>query len=210
MYGHHAMGCHNVRMYFNPETELLEPVAWDSKTFMFLPFKTPESFFTSYRHRSPIYKVLAQDSAFNAGYLSNVVDLIESRKIQNYLTENYESLAAIEPHQNEPLAVPRLTTQYYNWSLNLLRKQLAIKHPITVRGFKAEDVVTIVNTTRMPVYLDSLITSDSTVQLNHILYDSKVVPMPNLSGEGIEVRYHLPHQTQSRTEEGLIYPSQAY
>jgi len=134
-YAHHSADCHNVRMFYNGTTQLIEPIGWDPGSYRFLPYPAPETFLNAYLDRSPMYKLLYKDANFVKEYTAALHHLCYSDVLNAFLMDNAAKTAAFPMRQNVGVYFPEFSEQHILATQALLQADYQIAHPVYTQCF---------------------------------------------------------------------------
>ena len=205
-YAHHSMTCHNMRLYFNPSTEKIEPVAWDPFSYRFLPYEHPHDYFAGYMpYISPVYELLREDPDFIRRYKRELWELLKAEDLKTYLSACYPLNKSIGPLLHEPIVTPGLYPSVIEETKRMLKNQFYVAHPLTVNAYSKEHELEIINTSSLPIYCEKLSIGDSAVIINKVICNRLVVPINVADNNSIDCSYRSNLMDTMLVERASIY-----
>lgn len=210
-YGHHSMTCHNMRLYFNPRSNKIEPVAWDPFSYRFLPYRHPHQYFASQKTGvSPIYALLQADSDFICQYKLALKKLVNDERLDRRIAECVELNKVIGPLLHRPIVTPGFDVDVIDETRKMLKHQLYTKHPLRVNVFKNEHKLEIMNTSLLPIYCEKCVFQDTVLTVNKVITES--VQLIHNFADDADVYCVFQHNLQDSMlcEPGEIYDKKVY
>ncbi|MDG2330291.1 MAG: CotH kinase family protein [Flavobacteriales bacterium] len=205
-YGHHSMTCHNMRLYYNPKSNKIEPVAWDPFCYRFLPYSHPHQYFASQKMGvSPIYSQLQADSDFNNQYKLALQKLVNNKSLDTYLAECVEMNKVIGPLLHRPIVTPGFDLQVIEETRKVLKLQLYTMHPLRVNVFKNEHKIEIMNTSLLPVYCEKCVLEDTVIIVDKVITESAEVHHNLSDSEDVYCVFRHNLLDSMLVEQGEIY-----
>jgi len=205
-YAHHSMTCHNMRLYFNPSTEKIEPVAWDPFSYRFLPYEHPHDYFSGHMpYISPVYELLRKDPDFIRSYKRALWELLKDEDLKTYLSECYALNKTLGPLLHEPIVTPGLDPSVIEETKRILKNQFFVAHPLTVNAYSKEHELEIINTSSLPIYCEKLIIGDSEVLIDKVICNTIVVPVNVADNNSIDCSYRSNLSDAMLIERANIY-----
>lgn len=205
-YAHHAMACHNTRLFYNPKTEKIEPIAWDPKTYQFLPYDSPLTFFSFYAEDYPIYKKLSQNKTFAKLYIETLRRLLTGKNVSNYVAELEPMANQIQPGLTEPMTPPRLHSRYFVNTENTLLDALSTKDPIYTEKKIDEPLIYVQNNSVIPLYIEKLTWDENGTEMEQvidtILYRTLEIEWSHTAFPKYTIHYDIPGDEIFRTVVG--------
>lgn len=202
-FGHHAMACHNIRMFYNPETELLEPIAWDPRNIDLCSMKEIDiktHIFGHYIDNNwwAFYGAFAEDTTFLKDYNNALEYYCFSDTIENFFSK----------HSNQIAEIQKLSK---NQTFNGLFRPKAIKnnlsfHKSELRSNKLVELeyhpdikkLVIYNNNHLPVEITKASTDDNILLENKIFFNQKTLILNNVDSS-LVLKAKLIHQDSSFT-----------
>lgn len=205
-YAHHSMTCHNARLYYNPDSKKIEPVAWDPFSYRFLPFDHPHDYFVeSSIYPSPIYQILRKSPEFVRLYKESLWSLLNDGELTTYLSDCYPLNAKIGHLLHEPIATPGLYPYVFNKTKRKLKDQFYVAHPLKVVGYKKQHELEIINMTLLPMYCEKIEFGDSSLVLDRVICDKMIVPMSLEGAKQVKCIYRSNMEDTMLVENAVIY-----
>jgi len=202
-YGHHSADCHNVRLFYNSDSKLLEPIAWDPGSYRFLPYEAPKTFCSWYRNRSPIYQRLFQSDDFLAAYLTALQKLTHSHQLEQVLDSVWTNSIPLETEMIEGVAISTFDPANIYRTRDLLQQQFHISDPIYIESaYFALDhkiMVKAHNPQLLPYQIGGYQYEGEWFPLKLTVNPAETVYFEHLGtpdAGDIKVRYKLPHEDE--------------
>ena len=205
-YGHHSMTCHNMRLYFNPESDRIEPVAWDPFCYRFLPYGHTHEYFADQKAGvSPIYTMLQEDVDFVRLYKLALKKLIDDSGLDAYLSDYVRLNRIIGPLLHRPIVTPGFDLQVIAETRKRLNRQFYITHPLLVNAYKYENEIEIINTSLLPIYCEKCILKDTTLVIDKVIYDRHVLSYDLIDTASVNCLYRNNLKDSLVLEEAEVY-----
>lgn len=207
-FGHHSMACHNSRIFYNLETERLEPVAWDPKAFQFLPYDLPDTYLTYYVNsgENPLYELLAQDTTFVRLYLNELQQALTSNELLDYVSLHSDWGVYINDYGDEPRTTPNYQWSYFQQNIDKLSAQFNIADPLYLQVSRKDQRAVIYNKSFLPFYCEALVFPESgrEVKVNQVVYYRLMVPLDSIPEQQVELKYRLLNEVESRITKEVV------
>jgi hypothetical protein len=208
-YGHHAMACHNARLFYDGDgTKLVEPIAWDPKSYGFLPYKSPTTFLSHYVNDYPIYKLLKADPSFAHWYLVELEKCIADTTFNAFYAEHKYVSDQLQHRITEPRSTPRFDPTYIQNTKDFLDRQFHIADPVYLELQPEKQVLYVQNRSVLPIIIQSIewhekgSETPTRMELEETFFTSKAIPLSKLPTGKFKVYYRLPTQSTLREIEG--------
>lgn len=177
---HHSNYCHNVRMYYNPKTGLLEPIAWDPRSYgVFEAPKegtTVEIFGSALKENTPIYRFLKEDRNFLSSYIKHLKVFLKEPFEASFQEKNIDLINEVEG------------ALLHDW-LFVAYQQGGVK--------------------RVKIYLESLFKAESLLDVNYYLVD-KQLTFSSKSDLPIVLEQVILNVNDTIAFDKLIFPDKIY
>jgi len=166
-YAHHSMECHNVRMYFNPKTQKIEPIAWDPFLVRVAEYDlTRDQYLFSefMRENYPIYKLLKKNKTFIDNYIQYLYDYSTNLDLSNFFYADDEILRNIEAE----LLFGKTFTSFNPYKIKDIQKSIEVnfKQGDLVDGnyYPNNQVLRLTSRSDIPIEIDEIIVNGKKVR----------------------------------------------
>ncbi len=155
--GHHGYVCHNTKLFYNIDSKLIEPIAWDLSYsspevayFALLDKNYPKSFH-QVLSQSPVYQVLTSDTNFLSAYTNELYKLVFDADINMLIDSFYTDITAIEQEVALPNSGIYLDTSFIVKNRNVIRREFAFANFLKIGYSNESQKLYIENKTILPV-----------------------------------------------------------
>ena len=175
---HHSYTCFNAKFWFNPNNQLLEPIAWDPANFvryksgLDLSYKGHNYTFDSVcnnKYRFPIHYILRKDSSFLSRYTEYLYHYAHNHSIQNFIESYSNEIKKLEPL----LFKQNYETVYHpEWiieRMDEIKRLFLASNVVQASYYKERNVLKVKSMTQLPIYIKSISFSDTIININQML-----------------------------------------
>ena len=208
-YGHHSVDCHNLRVFYNQESGLLEPIAWDPGSYRFLPYAAPLQFMSWYRNRSPIYARLHHNTVFLAAYTQALQELTHGHALQEFLQPS--PAAVLPPISEAGIALTAWDPQQIFDTQRHLQQQFHLTEALHVEARydanRGQVQLKIYNGRSLPYLVGSAVMDDATHTIDQVIGQGETlwfdfVGTPDAST--VDLYYKLPNASEWSWTQALL------
>jgi len=178
---HHSHDCINTRLFYDPTTKKLEPIAWDPSNGMYSDIRYPkgktEPFFFGYyvNYWHPIYEYLVRDEEFLIAYTKKMRMLASNDTIVNVL-ERYDVYRnRVEYQLSKQPFWSMFQKERIVLNLEHFDRLFAETYHLSANLYKHTKVLEIYSVSDLPVRIDSITIDTLTIKMDTILIPRKSI-----------------------------------
>tara|TARA_B110000971_G_C20036236_1_gene514396 strand:+ start:973 stop:2508 length:1536 start_codon:yes stop_codon:yes gene_type:complete len=169
---HHSEGCGNIRMFYNPKTELIEPIAWDpsasDEMTLINEFNSFDKHYISNMQleNQTITRLLVRNPEFIKKYTGYLKEYAYSSYISNFITKRLDFINAIEYESASQGYTGKFRINRISENIDYIRECFEKESILSAYHFHLNKEIEFISSTELPLYINNIYTQTDTLTIN--------------------------------------------
>jgi len=174
---HHSDICHNVRMFYNPDSKMLEPIAWDPHLHDVVEINRKDNLSLLYSngpYNKTIFNLLYKDIGFIQSYEKYLIEYTKNGKLESFLDNENEYILSCEKLLVKGRTYSGVRNQKFIDHINIIKDVLnQSKLTKSLIDFD-KNILMIKSKSEIPLIIEHIMVDDSVININERLFPNQL------------------------------------